>query len=504
MKPITILIGAMGGEGGGVLTDWLVEAAGAEGYAVQSTSVPGVAQRTGATNYYIEIYPTPLAQLNGQRPILALAPSVGDVDLVVATELMEAVRVVTRGYADPARTLLIASTHRVFAVAEKTAPGDGRYDEAALAQALEAGTKTRILFDMEQAAKSVGCLVNSVLLGAIAGSGILPLTPATFEAGIKAAGKAVTSNLKGFEIGLAAARGQTPAPALPDHKRPLPPSDAAERLWPRIRAELPEAAWPMAGEGVKRLIAYQDRRYAGLYLDRLGPIAAAERNAGGKGNLTRSVARLLAVRMAFEDVIRVAQLKTDPERLARIRREVGAAPGQPLVVKDFLKPGVEEICSLLPSILARPILALAHRRGWTQTLYWGREVASTGIGGHLGLWLMARLRPWRRFSHRWGEEQGEITLWLDSILAAAAISPLLALETAECARMIKGYGDTWRRGSGNFRRIRDAVLAPTLAGRWPLAFALDALANARAAAAADPDGDGLIRTLEAITAKSPG
>src|SRR5262249_32902831 len=56
-RPISILIAALGGEGGGVLTDWIVAAAAELGFPVQSTSIPGVAQRTGATTYYIEIVP---------------------------------------------------------------------------------------------------------------------------------------------------------------------------------------------------------------------------------------------------------------------------------------------------------------------------------------------------------------------------------------------------------------------------------------------------------------
>lgn len=497
-RPISIVIAAMGGEGGGVLTDWLVEAATAEGLAVQSTSVPGVAQRTGATTYYVEIFPVPLARLNGAEPILALAPSVGDVDLVVATELMEAARTVSRGYATPERTRLIASTHRVFAVSEKAAMGDGRADSEALLKVIEAGTRTRLLFDMEQAAKQAGCIVNSVLLGAIAGSGVLPIPPETFEAGITAAGKAVDSNLRGFRAGLAAAGGEVPAPVTASHKRPQAESDAALPLVARAHAELPEPAQAPAAEGVRRLVAYQDRRYATLYLERLGLIWAAERDAGGDGTLTRNVARHLAVRMSFEDVIRVAQLKTDPARFERIRAEIGAGPGQPVVVTDFLKPGIEEMCSILPGLMARPVLALARRRGWIDTAYVGREVKSSGMLGFAGLWLMARLRPWRRHSHRFCEEQRGIEDWLEAIRQALARSPLLAHEVAECARLIKGYGETWRRGEGNFRRIRDAVIAPALAGIWPMAFALDALANARAAALADPEGNGLERTLAAI------
>jgi len=490
-QPLKLLICAMGGEGGGVLTDWIVAAATAEGLAVQSTSVPGVAQRTGATTYYVEIYPVP-----GVRPIFALAPGTGDVDMVLATELMEAARAAIRGYATADRTAVIASTHRVHAVAEKMEMGDGRYDSDQLMAAVTASSRLRVLFDMERAAKDSGAVVNAVLLGALAGGDLLPIPPARFEAAIRAGGKAVESNLRGFGLGLAAAGGVLPATTTQDHKRPQPgappPTDDL--------AALPEPARAMAAEGVKRLIAYQDRRYARLYLDRLAAIAGAETLAGGDGSLTRAVARLLAVRMSFEDVIRVAALKTDPARLARIRAEIGAAPGQPVLVKDFLKPGIEEICGLLPGLLARPILAAARRRGWTETVYWGREVASTGILGFGLLWLMARLRPWRRLSHRFAEEQGEITVWLDWVGRATAISPLLGREVAECARLVKGYGETWRRGAGNLRRIAETVIIPALAGPWPAGFAIDAVGSSRAAALADPEGGSLDRSLAEIAA----
>ena len=488
-RPLCIVIAAMGGEGGGVLTDWIVEAANASGLAVQSTSIPGVAQRTGATTYYIEIFPTPLVDLGGAEPVLALAPSLGEVDLIVATELMEAARSVTRGWSSADRTHLIASTHRIHAVAEKMEMGDGRYDEESLKAAIAAGTKDRLLFDMEQAAKSAGCIVNAVLLGAMAGSGLLPMAPEAFEEQIRAGGKAVDSNLRGFRLGLAAAGGDLPPVLAPSHKRPHAEAAGTDSLRPRLE-RLPD----LAVEGVKRLIAYQDLRYARLYLDRLERLAAITSDA----TLLARVAKHLAVRMSFEDVISVARLKTDPARLDRIRAEIGAAPGQPVVVKDFLKPGIEEICSLLPGVLARPILALAHRRGWTETVYFGREVTSSGVFGFAAMRAMALLKPWRPHCHRYAQEQAEIESWLDSVAATARIAPELALEVAECARLIKGYGETWRRGAGNFRRIRDAVIAPAATGIWPVAFAVDAIANARAAALADPEGKGLDRTLAAI------
>src|SRR5438309_11780661 len=131
-RATTIAIVAMGGEGGGVLADWIVDVAEHAGYLAQATSVPGVAQRTGATIYYVELFPKAAAQAAGREPVLALMPMPGDVDVVLASELMEAARAVERGFVTPDRTLLVASTHRVFAMTEKIALADGRSDAATL------------------------------------------------------------------------------------------------------------------------------------------------------------------------------------------------------------------------------------------------------------------------------------------------------------------------------------------------------------------------------------
>ena len=203
-RPVTILIAALGGEGGGVLTDWIVAAASQQGFPVQSTSIPGVAQRTGATTYYIEIMPVPWRELAGKRPVLALAPGVGDVDIVLASELLEAGRTIAAGFVTPDRTLMLASTGRSYLVVEKMAMADGRYDGARLVKAIETHAQAHHLLDMEALAKQSGAMINAVMLGIIAGCGRLPIPATAFENAIRADGKAVDANLKGFRTGLEA------------------------------------------------------------------------------------------------------------------------------------------------------------------------------------------------------------------------------------------------------------------------------------------------------------
>ena len=111
---IKLAVMAVGGQGGGVLTNWIVDLAEANGYAVQATSVAGVAQRTGTTVYYIEMLPN-----TGRQPVFALSPVEADVDIVIAAEWMEAGRAIMRGFVSPDRTVLIASSHRALSEVEK-------------------------------------------------------------------------------------------------------------------------------------------------------------------------------------------------------------------------------------------------------------------------------------------------------------------------------------------------------------------------------------------------
>jgi indolepyruvate ferredoxin oxidoreductase beta subunit len=477
-----------------VLTDWIVSAANAQGLPVQSTSIPGVAQRTGATTYYIEIVPTPWTALGGKRPVMALTPGIGDIDLYVASELMEGGRGVASGFVTPERTTAIASTSRFYAMNEKIAMGDGRYDQDRLITAIEENTKEALLFDMAALAQENGTIISAVMLGAIAGSGRLPIPVEALEAAIRADGKAVEANLRGFRAGFEAARKRNAPAVQVEGKRRSKAAGDLVALEQRVSGA-PAEAQEIIREGVRRLTAYQSPAYAALYLDRLDPIAEADTRSGSAGRLLRETARHLAVRMSFEDVIRVAQAKIDPERFARIAAELKLKPGEPYAIAEFLKPGIEEMCSVLPPWLARRIIALSARRGWLDRVHWGMELNTTSITGYLRFRILAGLRRFRPRSYRYAEEQAQIESWLALIQEAAAHSGELAIEIAECARLIKGYGDTHKRGVANFRIIVERVIRPALSGDLPPARAVDAIASARTAALLDPEGEGLAKCL---------
>ena len=204
---LKVAILAVGGQGGGVLTNWIEHVARAEGYIVQATSVAGVAQRTGATIYYLEMAPA-----SDNAPVFSLAPA-GGADVVIAAELMEAGRAMTRGFVTPQRTTLIASTHRILSVSEKMVPGDGVLPPDEVLEAAKLLSRERIMFDMNAVAARNHSIISSALLGSLAASGALPFSREAFEAAIRAGGKAVETSLNSFAAAYEAAKSDSPESA---------------------------------------------------------------------------------------------------------------------------------------------------------------------------------------------------------------------------------------------------------------------------------------------------
>jgi indolepyruvate ferredoxin oxidoreductase beta subunit len=491
-EPIKIAILAMGGEGGGVLADWILDLAEHNGYIAQTTSVPGVAQRTGATIYYVELYHRVQAERDGAMPVLALMPLPGDVDVVLASELMEAGRAVQRGLVTPDRTALIASTHRVYSIAEKIALGDGRADSANLIAHAQRAAKHFVRFDMAQAAEQAGSVISAVLFGALAGTGVLPFSRSQFEATIGRGGVGVKPSLQAFAVGYERA-GMTPdalpltEPVVPAAVAPttVTPRDPQIRvLLERIASDFPASARGVLIEGARRLVDYQDPAYAQLYLDRLARIA--DLPATGEPLLLQESARHLALWMSYEDTIRVAELKTRGTRFERVRGEVRVDDGQLLSIHEFMHPRLEEICDTLPAGLGRWLLGSGWPRRWAgRFTRKGRVIAISSLRGFLMLYLVAAMKRWRRGTLRFGVETERIERWLEQIAQAAALNPRLAVEVAQCQRLVKGYGDTHARGLRNFEALMAAVQ------RAGAVLAPATLRELRDAALADEHGDQL-------------
>jgi indolepyruvate ferredoxin oxidoreductase beta subunit len=490
-RAIRLAILAMGGEGGGVLADWIVDLAEHAGYLAQATSVPGVAQRTGATIYYLELFP--MSAVDGRDPVLALMPVPGDVDIVIASELMEAARAVERGLVTPDRTVLVASTNRVYAMTEKIAMGDGRTDPQPLIEAIGLAARRLVATDMARLAESTGSVLSAVMFGALAGSGAVPFDRADFEATIERAGIGVEASKRGFAAGFGSAESGA-VPRQDVGTAPLPDAAVPDFLAPFIE-RLPPSARAIAKLAVARLTDYQDESYARLYIDRLLPIGELDAAHGdGSGRLSAEVARELALGMAYEDTIRVAELKIRPSRLSRVGGEVAVRNGEVLKVAEYLHPRLQEIAESVPAPLGRFLErnGLARRAIEALTRR-GRVVETTSISGFLLLAAVARLKSRRRQSLRYEREQAFLTDWLGRIAKLAKRDYPLAVALAECRTLVKGYGDTHERGRRNY----DLILGQLgrLEGR---ADAAAMLVELRKAALADDTGTKLGVAISAL------
>jgi indolepyruvate ferredoxin oxidoreductase beta subunit len=457
VRPITIAILALGGEGGGVLADWIVDLAQHSGYLAQATSVPGVAQRTGATIYYVELFPKAAAQSAGRDPVLGLLPMPGDVEIVLASELMEAARAVERGFVTPDKTLLITSTHRVYAMTEKIALADGRADSASLFAACRNAAQKLIAFDMAALADASASVLSAVMFGALAGAGALPMMRPAFEAAIRRGQVGVTSSLAAFSAGFEAAGAdqiQAPAGIIAE-------SGTEDSLSPTVE-QFRDAVQKYSGEtrsivvaAIERLTDYQDADYAKYLLRRLERFQEIERRHGdGSGRLLAEVARQLALAMSYEDTIRVAELKIRPARFARVRAEAQINDDQILEIAEFLHPRLEEIADTLPAPAGRWLLRTSWaRRLLERRLRKGKTIKTTAMSGFLLLYALSKLKPLRRRSLRFADEQKAIGAWLDLVAETAACDYALALETARMRSLVKGYGDTIERGRAKFEKL---------------------------------------------------
>ena len=488
---IKLAILAVGGQGGGVLTSWIEDLARGSGYAAQATSVAGVAQRTGATIYYIEMCPVgPVA------PVFALMPAAGDVDVMITAEMMEAGRAIMRGFVTPDRTTLITSTHRALAVSEKMTPGDGIANSAEVMAAAEVAARRVIAADFDRVAVGVGSVISASLFGALAASGALPFPVEAYEAAIRAGGKGAEASLRAFHAGHQAAL----APVVEAKVVEVPKGvSGPERLmaeWQGLLARvelLPGAVAELARPGLQKVVDFQDLAYGAEYLGRIEAMLALDR--ADKGHvLTREAAKYVANAMAYDDVIRVADLKTRGSRAARIAREMGQTADKVMHVTEFFHPRAEEVIGMLPARLgarldADPVWQARLGRWFAK----GRRLRSDGLVAYGMLYVLGGMKGRRRGSFRHAQEVAHLEGWLAVARGYLATDYDLAVEVIKCRRLVKGYSDTHTRGLSKFDRVLAGVVQ--VAGRTDAA---DWTRRLREAALQDEEGRALDGALQTI------
>jgi indolepyruvate ferredoxin oxidoreductase beta subunit len=346
-------------------------------------------------------------------------------------------------------------------------PGDGIGNPAKVYEAAQASAKKFIAFDMAELAEASGSVISAVLFGTLAGSGALPFARDAYEATIRATGVGVEPSLRAFAAGFdktleqlkAGKPSQMPKPASAGKRYPelAPVGDARfDALVVQARAKFPESLHGMVAAGLRRTIDFQDVAYGREYLDLVAQFLALER--GVEPALTLAAAKHIAVAMAYDDVIRVADLKTRASRFARVRAEVAAKPPQLVYTTEFMHPRMDEVAGTLPRGLGRWLES--KPRLWKlldRMVNRGRRVKTGTIRWFLPLYAVAGLRRYRRGTLRHTREVAHRDAWLDLARTAARSDYALAVEILETRRLVKGYSDTHARGQSKFDQVLAAA-----------------------------------------------
>ncbi len=476
---IKILIPAVGGQGGGVLTEWLLQAFLLEGLEAQGISLPGLSQRGGSTVYYIEAIPR--IHSNPKPVIFSQYPVPGDVDIILAQEFLELGRILESGYGTD-KTTIVSSTHRVYSTLEKMPISGGIYSEDNLRKLATAFSSTFIGFNALELAKENGLDelgINALLLGALGASCALPIGEASYLKAIEGVDVAVKNNLKAFRIGWEHVKsGKYPLPKSGSQlKREAFKDERAQKLSPtkskeylellgRVESGYPESLREILAEAIFRMIDYQDLRYAEKYIDELKSIYEADKTMKGGFKVTESFAKNLALLMSYEDGIRVAELKIKPERFKRIKEDMRLRQDQIFHVTDYLKPDSYEIYGLFPHILVAPIVRIINsrvfRKLWAgeKKIAFGQKPVTTSFLGSLRLWLLTKLKFIRPYSHRYHNEHVLIQKYKANVEKFTALNYEIGCLVAKSGQMIKGYGDVRRRSMNAFTRFLENIVAP--------------------------------------------
>jgi hypothetical protein len=242
---------------------------------------------------------------------------------------------------------------------------------------------------------------------------------------------------------------------------------------------------------IDRLIDYQGPSYAGLYMDRLRRFIS-RRDVDDA--MLCEIARLTALRMTYDDPIRIAQLKL---------AEAGDGDAGPGSTDEVARFRFDELVGALPAKVAGPVLDVLEWMRWTHRPVRVRFSARSRWGIRR-LKIEAALRRWRLFSVRYAAERAWVERWLHMIDRSLTKQPAASFEIVRTATMIEGYGDPYRQGIADWHAIIDGLAKPVFDGALILPDLAGAVAEARAAAMPDPRQAALKRKIAEIRARALG
>ena len=249
---------------------------------------------------------------------------------------------------------------------------------------------------------------------------------------------------------------------------------------------LPDGTAAVVGESIQLLVDYQGTSYAELYVHRLGRFVG---RAGSDAAMLGEIAQLMAIRMSYQDPIRIAQLKL-------VEHETQGEP-----TGDRRKFRIDELVGALPALVAEPVLDVLEWVDWTHAPVSIRFSAASRWGIRR-LKIEASLKRWRLFSVRYAKERVWVERWLHMIDRSLTKQPQATAAIIQTATMIQGYGSLYRHGLADWHAIIDGLVKPTFDGVLPLSDLVGAVAEARAAVMPDARQIALKRKIAEIRARA--
>ena len=264
--------------------------------------------------------------------------------------------------------------------------------------------------------------------------------------------------------------------------------DEQDTTPPRLPDGLPDSLSSIVDDGISLLMDYQGAAYAKLYVERLQRFIG---RVDVSPAMLAEIARLLASRMAYQDAIRIAQLKLAQFNQTGVRSV------------ENVRLRFDELVDTLPAVAADPVLTVLGYLGWLHKQV-SIPFSTASLWGIRRLKMEAWLRRWRMFSIRYAEERVWVERWLHMIARCLAKQPQSVSAVIQTATMVQGYGDAYRQGLADWHAIIDALAKPTFDGALPLGDLAGAIVEARAAAMPDPRQASLKRSIAQIRARAMG
>jgi indolepyruvate ferredoxin oxidoreductase beta subunit len=443
-QSLRVLIGTVGGQGGGVLSDWLIHGLLNANWNAVSIGLLGLSQRAGTVTYYCEA-----SSDKESKVVNSMFAVPGDVNLFIGQELLELGRLLSSGYASE-DCVIVGNLGRTYTTLEKMPSEAGVYDSSIIVEAAESlSPSNNYLIDAPAfvTANNLQNLTsNAFLLGVVVASKVIDLPPDPFVKAIEDSEVNVKGNIQAFHLGYRMFKEGKIHPGInqmveeekstsfPDEKKSL----STYQLPELILGKCSEQTIQLIRFACDRLENYQDKKYVQSYLQMIEEVQGQKQVLEGTVN---AFVKNAALWLCYEDIPRVGQLKTDPDRYRKVFKEHGIGSRHVVKITDFFVPDVEQLVGMLP----KPLASIVKRAGVLfssdfENKSFPLRIQSTSILGYWSLRLLAIGRYWRRSSLRHQTEMQHFNYWFNSLKRVQDQSPVVAEIVAELGRVVKGYG----------------------------------------------------------------